>query len=53
MRIVTETLFSLSCSLQANSMKKLLEIVYDLLIEAIQLSSFVILEFGVGLVRLK
>ena len=42
-----------SCSLQANSMKELIEIVYDLLIEAIQLSSFVILEFGVGLVRLK
>jgi hypothetical protein len=34
-------------------MKKLIEIVYDLLIEAIQLRSFVILEFGVGSVRLK
>ena len=29
-------------------MKKLIEIVCDLLIEAIQLSSFVVLEFGIG-----
>jgi len=34
-------------------MKKLIEIVCDLLIEAIQLSSFVVLEFGIGAVRLK
>jgi hypothetical protein len=34
-------------------MKKLIEIVYNLLIEAIQLGSFVVLEFAVGPVRLK
>ena len=34
-------------------MKKLIEIVYDLLIEAIQLGSLVLLEFGVGPVGLK
>ena len=34
-------------------MKKLVEIVYDFLIEAIQLGSFVILEFGVRPVRLQ
>jgi hypothetical protein len=34
-------------------MEKLIEIVYDFLIEAIQLSSFVILELGVKPVRLK
>ena len=34
-------------------MKKRIEIVYDLLIEAIQLSSFVVLELGVSPVRLK
>jgi len=28
-------------------MEKLIEIVYDLLVEAIQLGSFVVLEFGV------
>ena len=34
-------------------MKKLIEIVYNLLIEPIQLSSFVVLELGVSPVRLK
>jgi len=34
-------------------MEKLIEIVSDLLIEALQLSSFVVLEFGVSPVRLK
>jgi hypothetical protein len=34
-------------------MEKLIEIVYDLLVEAIQLSSFVVLEFGVSPVRLE
>ena len=32
-------------------MKKLIEVVCDLLIEAIQLGSFVVLEFGVSPVR--
>ena len=40
-------------SLEANSTKKLIEIVYDLLIEAIQLGSLVMLKFGVGSVGLK
>ena len=34
-------------------MEKLIEIIYDLLIEAIQLGSFVVLEFGVSPVRLE
>jgi hypothetical protein len=34
-------------------MKKLIEIVYDLLVEAIELGSFVVPEFGVSAVRLK
>jgi len=34
-------------------MKKRIEIVYDLLVEAIQLSSFVVLELGVSPVRLE
>ena len=34
-------------------MKKLIEIVYDLLIEAIELGAFVVLEFGVSPVRLQ
>ena len=34
-------------------MKKLIESVYDFLIEAIQLSSFVVLELGVSSVRLE
>src|SRR5215813_5702973 len=38
-------------SLEANSVKKLIEIVHDFLIEAIQLGSFVVLEFGVSPVR--
>jgi hypothetical protein len=41
-----------SGSFEANSTKKLIEVVYDLLIEAIQLGSLV-LEFGVGAVGLK
>jgi hypothetical protein len=53
MRTTTGTLFSFSGGFEANSMKKFVEIVYDLLIKAIQLSSFVVLEFGVGAVRLK
>jgi len=49
-------LFSLlkgSSSLETNSMKKFIEIVYDLLIKAIELSSLVLLEFGVRPVGLK
>jgi hypothetical protein len=42
-----------SSSLEADSLKKLIEVVYDLLIEAIEMSSFVVLEFGVSPVRLK
>jgi hypothetical protein len=42
-----------SGSFETNSTKKLIEIVYDLLIEAIQLGSLVVLEFGVGPVGLK
>jgi len=34
-------------------MKKRIEIVYDLSVEAIQLSSFVVLELGVSPVRLE
>jgi hypothetical protein len=34
-------------------MKKLIEIVYDLLVEAIELGSFVVREFGVCGVRLQ
>jgi hypothetical protein len=34
-------------------MKKLIEIVYDFLIETIEMRSFVFLEFGVSPVRLK
>jgi hypothetical protein len=40
-------------SFEANSTKKFIEIVYDLLIEAIQLYSLVMLEFGVGPIGLK
>ena len=42
-----------SGSFEANSTKKFIEIVYDLLIKAIQLGSLVLLEFGVGPVGLK
>ena len=47
--------FVLVCSgsLEADGVKKLIEIVYNLLIEPIQLSSFVVLEFGVSPVRLE
>jgi len=47
--------FVLVCSgsLEANGVKKLIEIVYNLLIEPIQLSSFVVLELGVSPVRLE
>ena len=47
--------FVLVCSgsLEANGVKKLFEIVYNLLIEPIQLSTFVVLELGVRPVRLK
>jgi hypothetical protein len=38
---------------EANGVKKLIEIVYNLMIEPIQLSSFVVLELGVSPVRLK
>ena len=52
--MLTGTLFSLlKCSggfLEAHSMKELIEIVSNLLIEAIQLGSFVVLEFGVSAV---
>ena len=43
----------ISGSFEANSTKKLVEIVYDLLIETIQLGSVVMFEFGVGPVGLK
>ena len=43
----------MSGSLEANSMKKFVEVVCDLLIKAIQLGTSVIVEFGVGSVRLK
>jgi hypothetical protein len=41
-----------SGSFEANSTKKLIEIVYDLLIETIQLGSVVMFPFGVGPVGL-
>jgi hypothetical protein len=41
------------CSLETNSTKKLIEIVYDLLIEAVQLGTLVLLEFEVRPVGLK
>ena len=46
--------FVLVCSgsLEAHSMKKLFEIVCNLLIEPIQVSSFVVLELGVKPIRL-
>jgi hypothetical protein len=45
-------LFSLFQAAEANSTKKLIEIVCDPLIEAIQLGSLVMLEFGIGPVGL-
>lgn len=47
--------FVLVCSgsLEANGVKKPIEIVYNVLIEPIQLSSFVVRELGVSPVRLK
>jgi hypothetical protein len=42
-----------SGSLEAERTKKLIEIVYDLLIKAIELGSFALLEFGVRPVGLK
>ena len=54
MRTMTGILFSfVSGSLEANGVQKFIEIVYNLLIEPIQLSSFVVLELGVSPVRLK
>ena len=41
-----------SGGLEAKSTKKLIEIIYNLLIKAIQLGSLVLLEFGVGAVGL-
>ena len=38
---------------KAKRIKELIEIVYDLLIKAIELGSFALLEFGVGPVGLK
>jgi len=51
----SDGVFVLVCSgsLEANGVKKLIEIVYNLLIEPIQLSSFVVLELGVRPVRLE
>ena len=40
-------------SLEANGVKKLIKIVYNLLIEPIQQSSFVLRKLGVSPVRLK
>ena len=47
--------FVLVCSgsLEANGVKKLIKIVYNLLIEPIQQSSFVLRKLGVSPVRLK
>jgi hypothetical protein len=42
-----------SGSLKAESPKKVVEIVYNLLIKAIELGSLVLVEFGVGVVGLK
>ena len=42
-----------SGSLEAERTKKLIEIVYDLLIKAIELGSFALLKFGVRAVGLK
>ena len=42
-----------SGSLEAERTKKFIEIVYDLLIKAIELGSFALLEFGVRPVGLK
>ena len=42
-----------SGSLKAKRTKKFIEIVYDLLIKAIELGSFALLEFGVRAVGLK
>ena len=42
-----------SGSLKAKGTKKFIEIVYDLLIKAIELGSFALLEFGVSPVGLK
>src|SRR5258708_8176181 len=53
MRSVTGLLFSLLGSLEPNNTKKLVEIVDALLIEAIQLGSLVLLEFGVGPIGLR
>jgi hypothetical protein len=51
MRSVTGLLFSLLGSLEPNNTKKL--VVDDLLIEAIQLGSLVLLESGVGPIGLR
>jgi len=53
MRSVTGILFSLLGNLEPNNTKKLVEIVDDLLIEAIRLGSLVLLEFGVGPIGLR
>ena len=54
MRTMTGILFSfVSGSLEANGVQKFIEIVYNLLIEPIELSSFVALELGVSPIRLK
>jgi len=46
-------LFSLfQAALKAESPKKLVEILYDLLIKAIELGSLVLVEFGVGVAGL-
>jgi hypothetical protein len=42
-----------SGGLEASSIEKLIEIVCNLLIEAVQLGAFMVLEFGVGPVRSK
>ena len=53
MRSVTGILFVVSGSLEADGTNKLIEIVYDFLIEAIQLGSLVYFEFGVSAVGSK
>jgi hypothetical protein len=48
MRSITQILFSLfQAALRPSAPKKFIEIVYDLLIKAVELGSFALLKFGV------
>jgi hypothetical protein len=53
MRSINANFVVVSGSLKAESPKKVIEIVYDLLIKAIELGSLILVEFGVGPVGLK